>query len=662
MALLLLAGAARLPGLGAVPPGLHFDEAYNALDALRVLAGERPLFFEGNFGREPLFHYLCALSISLLGATPEAVRGVSAVAGTLAVPLTYGIGRLLVPRGLGPALAAAAVQALLPWDLHFSRYGIRAELLPLLGSAAVFCLLLGRRSGRRRWYVAAGAMLGLSLYGYMAARLLPLVFLGWALLALRRAERGRRCALLADLSLAAVVALVVFAPLGLHFLRHPDQFGLRAGQVALHGDAVALGRQFLANLGAWALALPVSGDTNPHSNLPGAPALTPWLVLPWLVGLGASLRRIGRPEWGLLPVWFGVMLLPSLLSDHAPSFQRAIGAVPPLALTVGLGVWLLARRLAAQTRRPAIGAAVAALLIAAAGVQGLHQYFVTWGRSNALYYAFDEGIYAIGEHMRDAAAAGHRVYLSPVRPDHATLRLLLREGGEPATFDGRTAFVAAPLDGRPTEYIFLAHEDQVGPRLAFYSYADLEPVATYRDREGQAYALAFRTEGSARRRAGAPSLLRGHWEEGPTLDGLFPVSCDDHGRCLSFAAVWRTGQAIERDYTWFVQLIGPPNPESGTRLWSGADAMPGRGTYTTSRWRPGERVIDFRTLRIPERLADGDYYLAVGWYLLESGERLRLTWPDEGDALLLGPFHVRDNRVVRPGPAALVLHAINTRR
>ena len=45
---LLVAIFLRLHNLDTIPRGLLWDEAYNGLDALRVLAGERPVFFSGS--------------------------------------------------------------------------------------------------------------------------------------------------------------------------------------------------------------------------------------------------------------------------------------------------------------------------------------------------------------------------------------------------------------------------------------------------------------------------------------------------------------------------------------------------------------------------------------------------------------------------------------
>ena len=82
-----VAAALRFWGLGTTPPGLYHDEAFNGLDALGVLGGERPVFFEANNGREPLFIYLVALSVAVLGRSPGAIR---MVAGPAAEVITFG--------------------------------------------------------------------------------------------------------------------------------------------------------------------------------------------------------------------------------------------------------------------------------------------------------------------------------------------------------------------------------------------------------------------------------------------------------------------------------------------------------------------------------------------------------------------------------------------
>ena len=80
----------RFHQAGITPPGLHYDEAYYALDALRVLTdGVHPIFFEANNGREPLFIYLLAAVFRLFGPSQLAIRATAAVLGSLTIPAVY---------------------------------------------------------------------------------------------------------------------------------------------------------------------------------------------------------------------------------------------------------------------------------------------------------------------------------------------------------------------------------------------------------------------------------------------------------------------------------------------------------------------------------------------------------------------------------------------
>jgi len=147
LAVIALAATLRLYALERLPPGLYHDEAYNGLDALDVISGLRPVFFEANNGREPLFIYLVALSVSLLGRSPLAIRLVAALLGTLTVPATYFMVRELLGRR--EALLAAVVTAITFWHLNLSRVGFRAVSFPLLTALCLWFFVRGLHS--KRW-------------------------------------------------------------------------------------------------------------------------------------------------------------------------------------------------------------------------------------------------------------------------------------------------------------------------------------------------------------------------------------------------------------------------------------------------------------------------------------------------------------------------------
>jgi len=52
-----------------------------------------------------------------------------------------------------------------------------------------------------------------------------------------------------------------------------------------------------------------------------------------------------------------------------------------------------------------------------------------------------------------------------------------------------------------------------------------------------------------------------------------------------------------------------------------ADGVPRAGRYPTTDWRPGEVVVDSRTLALPDELPAGDYSVRVGFYDLLTGQR-----------------------------------------
>ena len=64
LAVFALAVFFRLWQQGQVPPGFNFDEAYESLEAHRLLTqpGYHPIYFTGNWGITPLEIYLTALA------------------------------------------------------------------------------------------------------------------------------------------------------------------------------------------------------------------------------------------------------------------------------------------------------------------------------------------------------------------------------------------------------------------------------------------------------------------------------------------------------------------------------------------------------------------------------------------------------------------------
>ncbi len=100
--------------------------------------------------------------------------------------------------------------------------------------------------------------------------------------------------------------------------------------------------------------------------------------------------------------------------------------------------------------------------------------------------------------------------------------------------------------------------------------------------------------------------------------------------------VWQAEAQPAADFTVFVHVLRP----DGTCCDWQADAMPRGGAYPTSRWRPGEVVVDTYEIALPEGAAAGGLAIEVGLYIAETGQRLGVTVDGQpaGDAVRLVSF------------------------
>lgn len=79
---------------------------------------------------------------------------------------------------------------------------------------------------------------------------------------------------------------------------------------------------------------------------------------------------------------------------------------------------------------------------------------------------------------------------------------------------------------------------------------------------------------------------------------------------------WVSLTPVNRDYMVFVHLL-----DGEGNVVAQADGPPVGGDYPTSFWAPGETIVGQHMLHV-EDLTPGTYELAVGMYLLETGDRL----------------------------------------
>lgn len=658
--ILLLAAFLRLWRLGEMPPGLYHDEAYNGLDALSLLQGQIfpqfyegwelyaaaahgdapppstrwPVFFEGNYGREPLHIYLMAASIWLLGNTPVAVRIVPAIAGILAVYTTYLAAAALfpvrreqtAPLDWLPLLAAFFVAIFFP-SIHFSRFGLRVMLFLPISALAATCFWRGlsrREQGQRAWvwFTAAGIFIGLGLYTYAAARLFPLVFLLFALVWMWQERNGWR-GIAGILFLMAGASLLVALPLLLFFARYPYFFVFRMAYVANKGKGTVADQPWLTwllNVGRVLRGLVWQGETHLRHNLPARPFLDPIQAAFTILGLAQALRRLSRVGMFLL-IWLLVMLLPSILSGDAPHFGRMAGAAPPLAVLAAWGVvWLHAQL--PRRRLTRLGAAAISLLLLGSATITFYDYFARYTHHPDLARDFYAPDWTLGQFAADFPAPA-ALYLSPAQAEMATIYFALGDHW-PAlrSFTGEGGAVPAGIPGQPALYLLrpeaattlsqlqsLFPDGVVGsPQNGFLPFT--LPATALRWSPTQTAAPAAASFGGQIR--------------------LLAWSSTRQNDTLTVSLTWQAQTHPDKDYTAYVHLL-----DNAGNLLTQLDRPP--AGYPTSNWQPHEIIHDAYTLPLPSGVEASagsatPPYLQTGFYHLPTLQPL-------GSPLRLGTIH-----------------------
>ncbi len=418
--------------LDSLPYIMDGDAAAHGFEAIRVLEGEISNPFVTGWGGLPtLFFFMQAATMELFGVNVFGLRFMSALLGTLSVPVLYLLGRELFGRWVG--LLAAGFMAVYALHIHFSRIGKNDIGDTFFVSLVLLCLQRGVRTMQTGWFGAAGIALGLSQYFYHGSRLIPVlagVYLAAALV--RRPQRLGR--LSSGLGLFAVTALLIFAPLGHHFLTHPQDFMARLVLVGVFQSGwfegeVAAGRKPLEIMFTqviWSfLGFNFFPDTAPHYR-PGGPLLGFVPGVLFAVGLGYAVARLSLPANFAVVSWFVLaVFVGNVLTTDPPYSPRLLISVPAVCLLIALGLVQTGRLAAAAFGWLNWGIRVIqlAVIVAVAYVE-VSWYFWLFGEQKYHWDANTVLAVAVGEFIRSQGPGGWTYFLGAPRVylGHPTLQ------------------------------------------------------------------------------------------------------------------------------------------------------------------------------------------------------------------------------------------------
>lgn len=392
----------RFYNLGTVPVSLYWDETAMLLDA-KVLAATgkdmhgngwlRSLFPSYGDYKLPVYIWLATLSVKVFGVSDFALRLPSAIAGVGSVAVAGFLGYYLANlklsaktktakenhgRAVITGLLTAAIMAITPWSILFSRTGFEGHLGQFLAGASILFVLIARKN---RWWLLLSVVLGsVATYTYFSVRFVwPVVFImsnvliiDWPsntreLLSFNRSDLGKLLGKTGRQLLVVLGCLIIYfitlqpmlnSPLYAESTRfrlstssifnaydYPVMSNIlreQAGnsfidRIFFHRHVLMI-RELLKNYAdnLDPTYLFVTGDPNlRHGTGQHGLLLLPTLPL-LLWGIFALAKR--RPaQLIVLASWWLIALLPASVPEGTPHALRSLNALMPVVLIIGVG-------------------------------------------------------------------------------------------------------------------------------------------------------------------------------------------------------------------------------------------------------------------------------------------------------------------------------------
>ena len=700
----------RVYRLDEIPLGLHYDEAANGVDALGILEGHHAVFFEANNGREPLFIYLVALSIGILGRSPLAIRVVSAIAGIATIPASYLVINELFRADRAKARFLALISSLCLstsyWHVSFSRLGYRGILLPLLASLSFYFFLSGwhrAKEGTSPWrhfvsFALSGFFLGAAFYTYIPSRILPMIPACFALLCVLLSLRSRteawaktkhvRLSLGLGLLVTGVACFVISVPLGYYFVQNPDSFMHNIRNVSFlnpyysQANPIAtLAKSIAKTLGMFIF----QGDMNWRHNPARRPVFDAATSVLFVLGLAITLRNLKKGPYLFAMLWFLFMLLPgALTASGTPHSLRTIGMLPVACVFPAIGLeaaWRWVDRIAHLSWTKYSATWLSCAFFAFVGLLTYRDYFGAWPGGQELQGAFDVTFVDAASAMNEIDD-GSGVWLLPVSSladpgsGHYVIEFLY-VGHMPWHFlrlDEQTAPQTLASICAEKERVYVIDWKEPVLREAFQYYADPKRLLPFlmtkygRQLEARsftgfdllAYELypspAFDIADSVQPveiRFGDDIDLVG-LAFGGTPIGDLGARTQIEGRTLPsgehgwIVLRWRARGAPSTDYKAAIYLV-----DQKKRVIGQADKpLSSNSLQPTSEWQPGQIEMDYYILPSLPATPPGNYGIEIAVYDSTTMERLPVL---DSDGRMVGvSFLAGTLQIVEPLVAVTV--------
>lgn len=385
----------RLYRLVDIPPGIVPIELRLAAVAGGVNSGGKlPVFLSDSGWQFPsLIFQLYALCFKFYHVSTDGAKFITAIIGAMNTTFIYLLARTIFTRRV--ALISAVLVAFMGVHMLFSRQLEFMVANPAIATACFYFYFLGVTKNRPVFFVLSGIMLGLNLYFYNAAKIVPFIFLAfWAVSLLKKEARQSMIKNSGMLIVFVAASIVVFTPLLDFIIKSPDQYFKRMSGMALlpalpkNPSAVnALADQFMLHFRmffsescAWGVF-----------NLAGKPAFDPITVFFFVIGMSQLFLNLRRNSYFYVFLWLFFGMLVGFLTIPVDLYQgRVTLALPAVALIAAIGLDTALKFFDQYIHyfRQIVSNVILAVLLAVAVGMNLYAFFVLFPQDPSTKMAY----------------------------------------------------------------------------------------------------------------------------------------------------------------------------------------------------------------------------------------------------------------------------------
>lgn len=655
----------RVYHLDRVPPGIHADEVING-EIAQIAKTQGPrIFYAVAGGREGLYHLALAASTSLPIPVHWQMRLPSILSSLVGLIITF----VWVRRTFGfwAAVTAAGSMAATFWAVGLGRAALRATMILPIAAAIIWLLLslIGedrhheasavRENGHSaQWLfwaklVALALLIGLSVYTYRSARLVPLivVFFLLYLFVWHRPVPGH-------LLLAFAGSLLICLPLAIFLIKNPGAEPRiaevdRPWREMLDGNPGPVLKGVVVTIGMFGW----QGDPESHYNLAGRPVFDPVGAFLFYAGLLLAISRIKKPRYALILIWLLVGLLPGIVTEPVPHFVHTVTAMPVAFVFPGLVVDAVAGKLQRRTgRQGQIGLAILLVIwMAASAYWTFNDYFTVWPSQEQVRRFHQSDVAEMARYLDESVeplpVAVCTLFLNEQDPfwrsGRQSLPYLMNRSDVSVRWYHCGSSLVWPNGGQSARYAFLAETspDEWMPSRWFQAL-NRASTTTLTSEDGSVAVRIFELDGSQELAAlltdlQPPEDLDLPVNLGNSLDFLGYQLTDNRfvpGETFTIDGYWRVTESLPSGLSVFVHLMSDP-----TTLLAQGDAL----NVMTHTVLPGDIFMQQHAITIPADARAGSYLLSVGIYYRDGRNppfQVIVDGQTRGDRVLLQSIYI----------------------